>query len=936
MSLTSEMETYLAKHPLEQILDTFHDVYHANFYKPCDTVFAKPKNSNKYLNPVRCLMDGFLNYVNRSPLIPEVTNNIQSRLTVIAFRIASTSFDLAPFEPLASLILTDATDIEVWKSLLQLADTLESIFASQEIKEENLAAKSIFRRARTTQACTEQKMESLKQLLHRELHGSVYINVQGFWKKYFTNKLWVDNCIDLAKEFVKRSTENDLKFPETPTKKLVWNWTEAVEKKIFQSPSKTCTTSITASSSTSGGDEHHFNKTQFRTTKTSEFNGGQTARQVDYFIIRRGLPTSNLYHWRDVLVLGEFTESTQTVFMDKLLQLSMLMRELFFAQPLRQFAHGFHLFKKVLLLWVYDRSGSYCGSFIDIGKSPQTLVYVMAAYMSMSDAELGLYPHINYEAHHITITLDVPGVEEKREFKLSPEPDALQTSLVSRGSSFYHTLEGECAVKFSRRMCGHNSEAELLKLAKGIDGMADLMGSRDFVKISDLRKDLIFTNKMVKNTLPVDKATATPLSFTDDTMLRKNKSTSVVVARKRKCATSDSVTETGRSSKRSKTSHGPSFTRNTITEGILTVSLNAIIEEEEPSIPANGILKKTENSLRVNAESIGEKRKSSENDEVNGGIKRLHLSSKAVEASSVQDSAKSAVPSQDENARDILFISREGDFEVKTDNVDGYTVGEDKFAETRDRHLSAVAITPYGRSLHKVESSLELVTVLRDAIKAHWSLGTKAKILHRDISANNIIMTGSEAHKNWNGYFIDVDLAVLLTDGKAQDKRQAMTGTMEFMALEILSGSCETTGAVVEHSYRHDLESFFYVFLWQCLSCGLEDGKEPNTEYLKKWYTGTAKEIFDFKKTEIESSHFTQQLLPRFPLKFQNLWNLAMAFRKILFLPHGVFYIGSQTDNNDLYNATMKAFEKAIHLLTRYVIFSVISILDRTISYHIW
>ncbi|SZE99257.1 unnamed protein product [Blumeria hordei] len=778
-------------------------------------------------------------------------------------------------------------------------------------------------------------MESLKLLLRRELHGSVYLNVQGFWKKYFTNKLWVDNCIDLAKEYVKRSTEDDLMFPETPTEKLVWNWMEAVEKKIFQSPSKTCTTSITASNSTSG-DEHHFNITQFRTTKTSEFNGGQTTRQVDYFIKRRGIPTSDRHHWRDVLVVGKFTESTQTVFMDKLLQLSMLMRELFFAQPLRQFAHGFHLFKKTLLLWVYDRSGPYCSSFIDIGKLPQTLVYVMAAYMSMSDAELGLYPHINYEAHHITITLDVPGVEEKREFELSPEPDAVQTSLVSRATSCYHTLEGECAVKFSRRMCGHNSKAELLKLAKGIDGMADLMGSRDFVKISGLRKDLIFTNKMVKKTLPDDKAMATPFSFTDGTMLRESKSTSVVVARKRKCATSDSVTETGRSSKRSKTSYGPSFTRNTITEVIPTVSLNVIIEEEESSIPASWTLKKTESSLRVNAESIGGKRKSTENNEVNGRIKRLHLSSTAVEASSVQASVISTAPGQGENASDIPFICGEGEFEVENDHVDGFTEVEVKFAEIRDRHSSAVAITPYGRSLYKVESSLELVTVLRDAIKAHWLLMMKAKILHRDISANNIIMTGSEAHKNWKGYIINVDLVVLLMDGKSQEKRQAMTGTMEFMALEILSGSCETTGVVVEHSYRHDLESFYYVFLWQCLSCGWEDGKEPNREYLKKWYTGTAHEIFDFKKTEIEGSNFIQQLLPRFSLKFQKLKSLSGEFRTILFFPYGEFDIGSHKDNNALYKATIEAFEKAIRLLTMYVIISLITILDRTISHPIW
>ncbi|VDB83794.1 Bgt-50214 [Blumeria graminis f. sp. tritici] len=174
----------------------------------------------------------------------------------------------------------------------------------------------------------------------------------------------------------------------------------------------------------------------------------------------------------------------------------------------------------------------------------------------MSDAELGLDPNIKYEARQICVTLDVPGTEEEREFKLSPKPVTQQTSLVSRGTSCYHTLEGDCAVKFAWRICGNNSEAELLKIAKDLDGLAKHAGSRDFVKISDLRKGLIFTNNMMKNTLPDDTTMATPLALTDGIMLRESKSTSVAGSRKRKSAGSDSGTETGRLSKRSRTSYG--------------------------------------------------------------------------------------------------------------------------------------------------------------------------------------------------------------------------------------------------------------------------------------------------------------------------------------------------------------------------------------------
>ncbi|OAT04395.1 hypothetical protein BDBG_00957 [Blastomyces gilchristii SLH14081] len=38
---------------------------------------------------------------------------------------------------------------------------------------------------------------------------------------------------------------------------------------------------------------------------------------------------------------------------------------------------------------------------------------------------------------------------------------------------------------------------------------------------------------------------------------------------------------------------------------------------------------------------------------------------------------------------------------------------------------------------------------------------------------------------------------------------------MEFMAIEVLLN--------IDHTYRHDLESFFHVFIWQCArrSCGV-------------------------------------------------------------------------------------------------------------------
>lgn len=55
-----------------------------------------------------------------------------------------------------------------------------------------------------------------------------------------------------------------------------------------------------------------------------------------------------------------------------------------------------------------------------------------------------------------------------------------------------------------------------------------------------------------------------------------------------------------------------------------------------------------------------------------------------------------------------------------------------------------------------------------------------------------------------NGMFIDLDLAK--KEGEGQSGTQSRTGTLEFMAVEVLRNE--------SHTYRHDLESFFYVLIW--------------------------------------------------------------------------------------------------------------------------
>jgi hypothetical protein len=129
-----------------------------------------------------------------------------------------------------------------------------------------------------------------------------------------------------------------------------------------------------------------------------------------------------------------------------------------------------------------------------------------------------------------------------------------------------------------------------------------------------------------------------------------------------------------------------------------------------------------------------------------------------------------------------------------------------------NRVHSRLVIAPVGRSLLEFETYTELLTAIRDAIAAHRHMYTKHRILHRDVSVNNIIITTPPASSTSTiGVLIDFDLAIDTTR-KNSSGATHRTGTFDFMARGVLQGD--------EHTPLHDLESFFYVLLWLCIYYG--------------------------------------------------------------------------------------------------------------------
>ena len=211
----------------------------------------------------------------------------------------------------------------------------------------------------------------------------------------------------------------------------------------------------------------------------------------------------------------------------------------------------------------------------------------------------------------------------------------------------------------------------------------------------------------------------------------------------------------------------------------------------------------------------------------------------------------------------------------------------------------------------------EFLTPLRDAIKAHRSLYPKGNISHRDISENNIIITNPKETGGFSGMLVDLDLAKVLGSGRSGARHQ--TGTMEFMAIEVLLG--------IDHTYRHDLESFFYVLIWvfagraweKDFFCSAID--RPKRNILKKWYIGSFDDIADAKKGYVHVDDF-EKFLMEFPQAFDHVNPLCRKIRSILFpfLEGGALFIGTQPGPPEkLYDHIIEAFDSAIIDISPYV-----------------
>ncbi|KAF8488454.1 hypothetical protein JB92DRAFT_3016664, partial [Gautieria morchelliformis] len=145
--------------------------------------------------------------------------------------------------------------------------------------------------------------------------------------------------------------------------------------------------------------------------------------------------------------------------------------------------------------------------------------------------------------------------------------------------------------------------------------------------------------------------------------------------------------------------------------------------------------------------------------------------------------------SDDPNDFDTILRNRQ---------VDKPTAADRKLERIHTR----IVLETYGKPITKFDTRKGLLLAFHDAVLAHRQLHEVAGILHRDISAGNILINPHGLQGN-RRFLIDFDHAIRVGDTSSYSTKKRI-GTWPFMSPNVLGGE-------QPHAYLDDLDSFYFV-----------------------------------------------------------------------------------------------------------------------------
>ncbi|PCH36439.1 hypothetical protein WOLCODRAFT_166925 [Wolfiporia cocos MD-104 SS10] len=157
--------------------------------------------------------------------------------------------------------------------------------------------------------------------------------------------------------------------------------------------------------------------------------------------------------------------------------------------------------------------------------------------------------------------------------------------------------------------------------------------------------------------------------------------------------------------------------------------------------------------------------------------------------------------------------------------LSGGDVCDDSVQTTRSQECNAglqkrihyrLIILEVGQPLKDYEEAVYLVKFLQQAVEAHGEAWTKAGILHRDVSVDNIVFDpdppkDDEGNKIHRAFLIYWDLCKYRKELESGPTQATRSGTWQFMSAALLRYPSK------RHDVSDDLESFIHIIYWLAL-----------------------------------------------------------------------------------------------------------------------
>ncbi|GAW24971.1 hypothetical protein ANO14919_145680 [Xylariales sp. No.14919] len=211
-----------------------------------------------------------------------------------------------------------------------------------------------------------------------------------------------------------------------------------------------------------------------------------------------------------------------------------------------------------------------------------------------------------------------------------------------------------------------------------------------------------------------------------------------------------------------------------------------------------------------------------------------------------------------------------------------------------------IVLRDYGKPIHEASTRAALLGALEGCIEGHGSL-RKAGLLHRDISINNLMINEEKKEDNpsWASFLIDLDLAIK-EQREGVSGAKGKTGTRAFMAIGALLGE-------QQHSFMHDLESFFWVLFWICVHYEGPGQDIGRTEF-ESWNYETDSQLVGSKKGVIDDEDdFLKIAADNFTPYYEPLIPWVNRLRRKVF-PNGNRW---KKEDPDLYSKMIEILREA-------------------------